>query len=259
MRILIATDAWRPQVNGVVSTLERMSQAAAELGATFDFLTPQGMWTRSPALLPGNSRRDPILAKDRPAHRGSQARPYPYRHRRPDRLADASLLPHAQADLHHQLPHPLPRICVGADPRSRMADLCRLALFSCAFGCGDGADADDRRRPHPPRLPPGQAVDSRRQPRGLPPAVKARARPAAADLPVGWTGGGGKEPRSAAWPRFARLDRHRRRRTGSPPPRAPLSAMRISLAPSTAKRWPTSMRARTCSSSPRAPTRSGSS
>jgi hypothetical protein len=45
MRILIATDAWRPQVNGVVSTLERMTLAAAELGATFDFLTPQGMWT----------------------------------------------------------------------------------------------------------------------------------------------------------------------------------------------------------------------
>ena len=45
MRILIATDAWRPQVNGVVSTLERMTQAAGELGAAFDFLTPQGMWT----------------------------------------------------------------------------------------------------------------------------------------------------------------------------------------------------------------------
>ena len=45
MRILIATDAWRPQVNGVVSTLERMTQAAAELGAAFDFLTPQGMWS----------------------------------------------------------------------------------------------------------------------------------------------------------------------------------------------------------------------
>jgi len=45
MRILIATDAWRPQVNGVVSTLERMTQAAAEFGATFEFLTPQGMWT----------------------------------------------------------------------------------------------------------------------------------------------------------------------------------------------------------------------
>ena len=45
MRILIATDAWRPQINGVVSTLERMTQAAAEFGAKFEFLTPQGMWT----------------------------------------------------------------------------------------------------------------------------------------------------------------------------------------------------------------------
>ena len=45
MRILIATDAWRPQVNGVVSTLERMTQAAGEFGARFEFLTPQGMWT----------------------------------------------------------------------------------------------------------------------------------------------------------------------------------------------------------------------
>jgi 1,2-diacylglycerol 3-alpha-glucosyltransferase/glucuronosyltransferase len=45
MLTLIATDAWRPQVNGVVSTLERMTQAAAEFGARFDFLTPQGMRT----------------------------------------------------------------------------------------------------------------------------------------------------------------------------------------------------------------------
>jgi glycosyltransferase involved in cell wall biosynthesis len=45
MRILIATDAWRPQINGVVSTLERMTQAASELGAAFEFLTPQGMWS----------------------------------------------------------------------------------------------------------------------------------------------------------------------------------------------------------------------
>jgi glycosyltransferase involved in cell wall biosynthesis len=45
MRILIATDAWRPQVNGVVSTLEGMTQVAGEFGAKFEFLTPQGMWT----------------------------------------------------------------------------------------------------------------------------------------------------------------------------------------------------------------------
>ena len=45
MRILIATDAWRPQVNGVVSTLEWMTKAANEFGARFEFLTPQGMWS----------------------------------------------------------------------------------------------------------------------------------------------------------------------------------------------------------------------
>jgi len=41
MRILIATDAWRPQVNGVVRSLEAMARAANALGASIDFLTPQ--------------------------------------------------------------------------------------------------------------------------------------------------------------------------------------------------------------------------
>lgn len=41
MRILIATDAWRPQVNGVVRSLEAMARAASALGASIDFLTPQ--------------------------------------------------------------------------------------------------------------------------------------------------------------------------------------------------------------------------
>jgi glycosyltransferase involved in cell wall biosynthesis len=42
MRILVATDAWRPQVNGVVHTLERMAAAAREWQAEIVFLTPQG-------------------------------------------------------------------------------------------------------------------------------------------------------------------------------------------------------------------------
>lgn len=41
MRILVATDAWRPQVNGVVRSLESLACAAAALGAELDFLTPQ--------------------------------------------------------------------------------------------------------------------------------------------------------------------------------------------------------------------------
>jgi glycosyltransferase involved in cell wall biosynthesis len=45
MRILIATDAWKPQVNGVVHSLQRMSAAAREFGVTIDFLTPDGFAT----------------------------------------------------------------------------------------------------------------------------------------------------------------------------------------------------------------------
>jgi hypothetical protein len=42
MRILIATDAWRPQVNGVVRTLTSLAESARGLGAAVDFLTPDG-------------------------------------------------------------------------------------------------------------------------------------------------------------------------------------------------------------------------
>jgi glycosyltransferase involved in cell wall biosynthesis len=41
MRILIATDAWHPQVNGVVRSLEAMACAARDLGADIEFLTPR--------------------------------------------------------------------------------------------------------------------------------------------------------------------------------------------------------------------------
>jgi glycosyltransferase involved in cell wall biosynthesis len=42
MRVLIATDAWHPQVNGVVRTLTSLARCARGLGVTVDFLTPEG-------------------------------------------------------------------------------------------------------------------------------------------------------------------------------------------------------------------------
>src|SRR5690242_3543270 len=42
MKILIATDAWHPQVNGVVRTLTSLAKSAATLGADISFLTPDG-------------------------------------------------------------------------------------------------------------------------------------------------------------------------------------------------------------------------
>jgi glycosyltransferase involved in cell wall biosynthesis len=40
MRILIVTDAWHPQINGVVRTLTAVAEAAKPLGVSFVFLTP---------------------------------------------------------------------------------------------------------------------------------------------------------------------------------------------------------------------------
>ena len=42
MRILIATDAWHPQVNGVVRTLTSLARSASALDAEISFLTPDG-------------------------------------------------------------------------------------------------------------------------------------------------------------------------------------------------------------------------
>jgi 1,2-diacylglycerol 3-alpha-glucosyltransferase/glucuronosyltransferase len=62
MKILVATDAWHPQVNGVVRTLTMMAEAARTLGAEFDFLTPESFRT---VAMP--SYRDLRLALPRPA------------------------------------------------------------------------------------------------------------------------------------------------------------------------------------------------
>ena len=41
-RVLLVTDAWHPQVNGVVRTLERLAENLPAFGAEADFLTPAG-------------------------------------------------------------------------------------------------------------------------------------------------------------------------------------------------------------------------
>ena len=40
MKILVATDAWHPQVNGVVRTLGHVAREARALGAEIEFLSP---------------------------------------------------------------------------------------------------------------------------------------------------------------------------------------------------------------------------
>src|SRR5258705_13157324 len=53
MRILIATDAWHPQVNGVVRTLTSLARSASVLGADIGFLTPEGFPSVGVPTYPG--------------------------------------------------------------------------------------------------------------------------------------------------------------------------------------------------------------
>ncbi len=62
MRILVATDAWHPQVNGVVRTLIMTAEAARAQSAEVSFLTPESFRTFA---MP--SYRDLRLALPRPA------------------------------------------------------------------------------------------------------------------------------------------------------------------------------------------------
>ncbi|HEX4040421.1 MAG TPA: glycosyltransferase family 1 protein [Xanthobacteraceae bacterium] len=73
MKVLVATDAWRPQVNGVVRTLGSLARAAAKLGVEIDFLTPEGFWTFSVPTYPG--LRLALPRRKRVADRIETARP----------------------------------------------------------------------------------------------------------------------------------------------------------------------------------------
>jgi glycosyltransferase involved in cell wall biosynthesis len=53
MRILIATDAWHPQINGVVRTLTSLARSASRLGADIAFLTPEGFPSIGVPTYPG--------------------------------------------------------------------------------------------------------------------------------------------------------------------------------------------------------------
>jgi glycosyltransferase involved in cell wall biosynthesis len=53
MRVLIATDAWHPQVNGVVRTLTSLARAAERLGVNIEFLNPDGFATLPVPTYPG--------------------------------------------------------------------------------------------------------------------------------------------------------------------------------------------------------------
>src|SRR5580700_3584041 len=73
MHILVATDAWHPQVNGVVRTLTMMAEAAKAFGVEVSFLTPASFRTFAmpsypdlPLALPYRAKIARLIADARP-------------------------------------------------------------------------------------------------------------------------------------------------------------------------------------------------
>ena len=93
--ILVATDAWHPQVNGVVRTLTMMAEAAKGLGVEVSFLTPQSFRTFAMPSYPDLRLALPLPAKIAALIEKAAAGQHPYRDRRADRIVGAALLPQA--------------------------------------------------------------------------------------------------------------------------------------------------------------------
>jgi glycosyltransferase involved in cell wall biosynthesis len=73
MKVMVATDAWRPQVNGVVRTLGSLARATAKLGVEIEFLSPEGFWTFPVPTYPG--LRLAVPSRKRIAERIEASRP----------------------------------------------------------------------------------------------------------------------------------------------------------------------------------------
>ena len=119
MRVLVATDAWHPQVNGVVRTYERLALEAPKLGFEVSFLAPPLFRT-----LPCPTYPEIRLALASPraiARHVARIPPrlHPYRHGGTHRAHDQALLPQDAMAVHHQLSHALSRICLGPPADSR--------------------------------------------------------------------------------------------------------------------------------------------
>ena len=174
MKILIATDAWHPQVNGVVRTLTSLARSASALGAEISFLTPDGFPSMPLADLSGLAHRAAEPARDRAADRGGRAGCHPYRDRGADRLGGARLLPPPQARVYHVLYDALSRICRRPHRAPAQRRLCGDAALSCRVFHRHGRDRFAAAGTLRAGLSQARLLDARRRHRTVQPACIRR-------------------------------------------------------------------------------------
>ena len=192
MRILVATDAWHPQVNGVVRTLTMMASAAKALGFDVSFLTPQSFRTFAmpsyPDLrvaLPGAAKIARLIAEARPdsIHIATEG---------PIGLAVRRYCRNRGLPFTTSFHTRFPEYISARAADSGILDMVRAALVPWSQPGGDGGDAGAGRRIARARFPQCGAVAARRRCPAVP-AARRRSRIAAPGLSVGRPDRGRKE------------------------------------------------------------------
>ena len=160
MRILIATDAWYPQINGVVRTLSTVADELVASWASGRGARAGAVPDRADAELPGSAHRGRTRAAARPHDGRVPARRRAYPGRGADRARRAPSLPAAALAVHDLLSHPRRPLFPGEVRRPGRS---RLALQRWFHNAGNGfmvqTDSLEQRaarqgiRQHPPLVP----------------------------------------------------------------------------------------------------------
>ncbi len=145
-RILIVTDAWKPQVNGVVRTLTTVVQELQAMGHVVDVIGPDRFRTFPCPTYPDIALSLLPRRRSDPHDRGVQPRRPAHRDRRAAWSGGAKLGEADGVRLHHRIPHPVRRICAGPDRASGAADLCLDATLPRRRPGHDGRDPVVARR-----------------------------------------------------------------------------------------------------------------
>ena len=144
MRIVIATDAWAPQVNGVVNSLRNTRNELRKMGHEVLMITPEGALTFPMSHLSGNSPRTLPGPSNSQNDRGVRSGQHSYCDRGHYRARRSSRLPQSRSSIHNRLPHAVPGVRQGTGPHSYPLHRGALEMVSSCRCENHGTDARDQ-------------------------------------------------------------------------------------------------------------------
>ena len=127
IHMVLVTDAWEPQVNGVVHSLGHICRILRAAGRQCHRHSSRPVPHRSLPHLCGDPSGVHHAGPHRPDDRGRGSRCGPYLDRGSARAKRAASLPQDRPWVHHQLSHQVPRICECAvsHPESWLYEIVR--------------------------------------------------------------------------------------------------------------------------------------